>query len=187
MAITRQIECHENGRVIKLISAKGTLEYDFREIDEETLLSYRMSEKTGIVMKEGEKLFFSESDKNAKTLVRDIPHMCGKVGCECKRLSAASDENGGCAKVRDASLTLSERNNKIATKRSKRIEKYPFVECGFEMINNEDGFLVIAKCSNYEKVPPRSTDTSTLSAPHKMWEEDDIRRRKEAEARKYLI
>ena len=67
------------------------------------------------------------------------------------------------------------------------LEKYPFIECGFEMINDEDGFLVITKCRNYEKVPPRTTDTSTLTSPQKMWEEDDLRRRKEAEAKKYLI
>ena len=55
------------------------------------------------------------------------------------------------------------------------------------MINDEDGFFVITQCRNYEKVPPRTTDTSTLTSPQKMWEEDDLRRRKEAEAKKYLI
>lgn len=78
-------------------------------------------------------------------------HLCAKGQSCCARLTAKSDEEGGCKKVRQ---------------KSKGIERCPFITDGYEITGTKiiltvPGFdcLVVQKCKNYlleEKRLPRA-------------------------------
>ena len=63
-------------------------------------------------------------------------HYCAAAGKECARLSAASDECGGCAKVRD-------RGN------LKRIERYPWITDGYQTLNMRNPVFFVSNCDHY--------------------------------------
>lgn len=85
------------------------------------------------------KFFVAKIPKDASLMSCRIlgHHKCASIGEECKRLSAASDEDGGCKKVRN---------------RVKRLEDYPWIISGYQTIGCKyDNTFVVVNCLNYEK------------------------------------
>lgn len=190
MANTISIERRESCRVVKISTAKRNFEVEFREITPEELMERRISGQPGVVMKDADKIFYAEYQRGMSVYFRYMTskHVCGQSGRECKRFSTASDCNGGCAKVRDLFITAyaqNIRNSAKAHSQSKRIEKYEFIDEGFEIFNSSHYMLLVTKCSNYERVAPRNITTVDLNAAQKLWHEDDERRRKEAYEKRY--
>ena len=74
-----------------------------------------------------------------------VEHKCALMDHECNRLSAASDEDGGCLKVRNRVLNLA---------------RYPFVTRGFQTYNLVEDCCVIVECCNYTHCARRSDLTS---------------------------
>lgn len=116
------------------------MSFDLSEVSVEELAAYRKTEIPSFVLKVEGKLYYS--------LIPDINfysydllgnHQCAVVGHECNRLSAATDENGGCEKVRNF---------------SKEIEKYPWITIGYETFNTAHNSFVVVKCLHYEQCPP---------------------------------
>ena len=65
-------------------------------------------------------------------------HLCASGTSCCQKLSAASDEEGGCAKVRDVG-------------KSKKIEKYDFIKEGYETFGVRFDSFIVLNCQCYVK------------------------------------
>ena len=77
-------------------------------------------------------------------------HLCGEI---CRRLSAASDELGGCDKVRH---------------HARHIELFSHIESGYETFNTNHDAFVVLKCTHYECCPPRKPLTPKEKARLKL-------------------
>lgn len=149
--------------------------FPFSPITPEELLVKRVNGEHGICYKKGNKLFYGNLPDNFNLMLNNSlglgPHLCAT----CQRLSPSSDCNGGCAKVRDRifSITLLHyRNNRLALLKSKRIEKYPFIEEGYEGIDinsKKESTLVLSvtKCSQYKKIIKKEETNTTLQERRK--------------------
>ena len=67
--------------------------------------------------------------------------MCNTGRIVCSRLSAESDEYGGCEKVRDFS--------------SAGIEKYPWIRQGYETFATKYDCFVVTQCDHFRVNKPR--------------------------------
>lgn len=115
--------------------------FPLREISAKEISKYRKSEVPSFVLKIGSKLYYTEIPNISFIGVNLLGlHKCALSGMECRRLSAASDEEGGCAKVRNLSCN---------------IERYPWIEEGFETFNTKQNAFCVTKCSHYEQCPPK--------------------------------
>lgn len=135
----------------------------FEEATQEEIVAKRCQKEPGIIMVYFGQLFFTKAPKYIK--ISRISEIYSNHKCaQCIRLSAKSDEQGGCQKVRDWPIKFipniivdqeSEQGEARITKRdiinSMRIEKYPFVTFGMESINTNNPELLIAVCENYKK------------------------------------
>ena len=79
------------------------LKFQLVEVTTRMLTEYRKDKVPSFVLKIGERLYFSRilynlSMENSEIL---LMHKCYSAGHTCKRLSSASDELGGCEKVRN--------------------------------------------------------------------------------------
>lgn len=77
-------------------------------------------------------------------------HLCST----CRHLCVKPDEEGGCAKVRDFCFETCFQSS-ICSKAiadSKRIEKYPFITDGIEVVNcnSQNNIFMVTGCKNYE-------------------------------------
>ena len=111
--------------------------FDLTQVTAEELEKYRRSEIPSFVLKMDDKLYYTKIPKNLHFVSSTIlgEHQCAK----CRHLSAASDENGGCAKVR---------NN------SERIERYPWITEGYETFNTDHDSFVVTNCLHFENYLP---------------------------------
>lgn len=118
------------------------------EVTPEELAEYRANLIPSFVLKVDGHLYYSNIPRSINLLSSNKllgDHMCGLPKHTCKHLSAASDDQGGCAKVRA---------------NSQFIEKYPWITTGYETFNtNLDAFVVI-NCLHYEQCSPRKKLTS---------------------------
>ena len=126
----------------KLSEVSKKLNLPLREVTAEELLEYRRNKVPSFVLKMGNRLYYTEIPSNANFMTAGLfcRHKCADARNECRRLSAAEDEKGGCAKVRNF---------------SKFIERYPWIVEGFETFGTELDAFVVGKCSHYEKCPPQ--------------------------------
>lgn len=91
-------------------------------------------------------------------------HKCAAPGQGCCHLSAASDEEGGCAKVRN---------------RATYIERYPWIVSGYETFNTKHDVFVVLDCRHFEACKPfkpRPVDevnATKLSIAQFVW--DDVK------------
>ena len=109
------------------------------ETTPQKLAIIRHSEVPSFVLKKDGKLYYSKVPSNFN-FISEIGglHLCSLSRYECSRLSAASDEDGGCQKVRDYG-------------KAKRIENYPWIIEGYEVFNaSHDDCFVVIKCLHYE-------------------------------------
>ena len=128
----------EEGREILdiLEKNKSKIPTPLKAVSKEQLLKLRESELPIFILKVGENLFFTFVEKNyiSSGILGNI-HNCSSGGATCcERLSAASDDNGGCQKVRDI---------------KKRIENYNFVKLGYEVVNTENDCTIIGICNHF--------------------------------------
>lgn len=114
--------------------------FNLVEISLEQLDTLRKQKVASFVLKKDGKYYYSAIPDSINLVSSNIlgVHLCGN---ECRRMSAAKDEDGGCKKVRDLS--------------KKHIEMYPWITCGYETFNTKHNCLVVVNCSHYEKCPPR--------------------------------
>ncbi len=98
------------------------------------------------VLKVDGKFFYASVPVDLNITPNNIlgPHKCALTGCECRRLSAASDSDGGCEKVRDDF-------------NSERIEKYPWITTGYQTLGTRHDCFVVIDCEHYKSCPPRKT------------------------------
>ena len=151
------------------------MSFKLTEVTPEKLKEYRKNGTSSFVLKEDGILYHAEIPNNISFVSSEIlgPHRCAKAGHECHRLSAASDENGGCAKVRDMSTG---------------IERYPWITAGYETFNTNHDVFCVVECHHYRPFPPRNTNTvsqvneAKLSLAQFVWPEVETLR--EAKIRK---
>lgn len=145
------------------------------EVTPEMLADYRKKGISSFVLKVEGKLFYSAIPNNISFVSSTIlgSHKCAVAGHECHRLSAASDEEGGCEKVRNC---------------SNYIERYPWITTGYETFNTKHDSFVVVNCLHYEKCPPRKyrrtaeINAVRLSLAQFVW--DDVKTLAEVRARK---
>ena len=131
-------------------------EYCLTSITIEELLVERLSGKPGLVFKNGSSLYFTAIPEKMKFFA------CSNLGThlcpDCGHMSALPDSQGGCRKVRDRSMTSLDIRNSYNKKQSvtgsKRIEKYDFIELGYESFNTTQDSLLVLKCQNRIDIIP---------------------------------
>lgn len=154
--------------------------FPLHEVDLKELRKVRESGSPFFLMKDSGRYYVTtEIPKNLVYNSSDIMmlhHMCSHGGSNvCARLTAASDKDGGCAKVRDSG-------------KSKRIEKYPWIEKGFEICNTKNDAFIVCDCKHYKNCPPRKKYTAEeikhlkLGLAQFMW--DDVETLGQVRARK---
>lgn len=160
-----------------ILSEKTFLEESIplKEIPEEMIDYYRKTGIPSFLLKADGKFFYATIRNDIDFLFSNILglHKCGLAGKECSRLSAASDENGGCAKVRNY---------------SRRIELYPWITKGFETFNTTHDSFSVVECDHYKIYTPKEpmsvveVNNAKLAIAQYVW--DDVNSIKEVEARK---
>ena len=114
------------------------LSFELKKVSKEELASYRVEGVSSFVVKVDEEFYHTAIPKTISFMSAKImgTHQCGF----CNRLSAASDKDGGCAKVRN---------------RSKCIERYPWIKKGYETFNTRQDSFVVVECQRYQAFPPK--------------------------------
>lgn len=132
-----------NGRISiisknKLEESVEALSLHLTEVTPKKLAQYRQKGIPSFVLKVDGKFYHTRISKNINFVGSTIfgEHWCARPGRECEHLSAASDESGGCAKVRNFSSC---------------IEKYPWITMGYETFNTSQDSFVVANCLRYER------------------------------------
>ena len=130
--------------------------YTLNEVAPEDLPSIRRKGIPGIVIKTDGKYYYSpikEGTSFDSNLLGGV-HKCCCADKLCSRLSALSDEEGGCSKVRA---------------RVKKIENYPQIKEGFEVHHNGlDDALIVNLCEDFvdinasSSMPKRSVNVNSL-------------------------
>lgn len=146
------------------------MSFDLVEVTPEELAVYRRSGISSFVLKVDGKLYYASIPDNISFVFSDIlgAHRCSA----CNRLSAASDEQGGCAKVRD---------------RSQCIERYPWITTSYETFNTKHDSFVVGNCLHYEPYPSRKKlsaaelNRAKLGLAQFVW--DDVTSREEVKKR----
>ena len=111
-----------------------------KEVTVEELQEARKTKTPYFVLKEYGKYYLAEIQHDFVFVSSKVlgGHMCSY----CDHVSAASDEDGGCVKVRQF---------------SKCIERYPFILLGYETFNTVSNVFVVPQCTNYAPFPSRKT------------------------------
>ena len=99
-------------------------------------------------------------------------HLCSESKKECSRLSAASDDLGGCAKVRS---------------KATGIEKFPWITSGYETFGTSNDSFFVACCEHYKTCPEKATmsvearNRAKLALAQFVWDDvesmEEVRRR----------
>ena len=144
--------------------------FELEEAMPETLKLCRENEIPYFVLKKDKKIFYTVLPSKVRILPSGalMGHHCSS----CHHLSAASDANGGCAKVREFSLG---------------IEKYPWIVKGYETVGTSGDVFIVQRCENYEPDPPREplpageANRRKLAIAQYVWDDisnvTDLRRR----------
>lgn len=147
-----------------LMAIEKSLNVKLIEITLEELVKLRMGSFPFLVLKNDGKFYFSEVERNFNPSFDSIGiHMCSYGSTVCHRLSAATDENGGCAKVRDRL----------------GIEMYPWISDGIETVNTQNDSFIVLSCLHHQISDSRKKYTDTeknrlrLSIAQYVWPEFD--------------
>lgn len=125
------------------------VEYPLMEISVTEVQNLRKSDKPIFLYKENNALYYTEMPARLHSVeLLAGSHQCASVNNDCVRLSAESDANGGCRKVRDRYL---------------RIENYDFIKKGYQVINTTNNCLVVLECSNFKAIPAREIRNKDLA------------------------
>ncbi|MBR2725782.1 hypothetical protein IKE87_00725 [Candidatus Saccharibacteria bacterium] len=115
-------------------------DYPLHEVLPETVRIIRDSGQPGFVLKKDGKLFCTTHPHVRRFQARldgiktNGIHKCSEKDMICRRLSALSDAEGGCAKIRDEDFA---------------IEKYPFITEGYEFFNINQNCFVVLGCQHW--------------------------------------
>ena len=117
--------------------------FPLRKVTAEELTQLHRSKKPGFVLKYNQQYYYTQIPRDLRMtsdkLLNGV-HQCAIVNHECKHLSAASDENGGCAKVRNMAC---------------HIEKYDWILVGYETFNTNMDIFVVNECLHYVATNPK--------------------------------
>ena len=129
--------------------------FPLREVTVEQLKMIRAAKIPGFVLKENDTLYFAKINEDVHIMSENIlgKHRCAIPGEECRRLSAAKDEDGGCAKVRNCATY---------------IERYPWITLGYETFCTRQNALVVIDCNHYKCIQPRAKLSSSEIASLKI-------------------
>ena len=123
--------------------------YPLVEVTRKELAEHRLSQKSGLVLKEDNKLYYTPIPGNIRVFVQEFSHsqhLCGK---------ACAGTCAGCARTQDLTVDYQIRSFRKdffnAVKDSWRIEKYPFITKGIESFNMHANTtaMVVLECENY--------------------------------------
>lgn len=140
------------------------MSWSLRKTDIKELAEYRRLGTPSFVLKVDGSLYHTVVPEDLSLLSTTLigVHKCAIPNHECSRLSAASDEDGGCAKVRSHACS---------------IENYPFIKTGYELFGvNGYGFVVV-ECSHYKecapsnKISPEAKKQLKLGLAQHIWED----------------
>ena len=124
--------------------------FQLKEVSVEELRLIRKARIPSFVLKENidgiEHYWFAKIDAELSFLSANIlgRHQCSLAPNCCDRLSPASDEDGGCAKVRHM---------------ARFIELYPWITHGYETFNTKCDTFMVATCEHYTPYARRPKDT----------------------------
>lgn len=140
------------GHPLKLVSKKEIsrkredLSFPLSEVTAKEVAIYRKNGISSFILKLGEKLFHAAIPENLTFTSLELgPHLCSLAHHECHRLSGASDEDGGCEKVRNF---------------ANYIERYGWIVRGYETFNTRHDVFVVLNCAHYVETPPRPSISS---------------------------
>ena len=124
-----------------------------REVSSEELMRFRLSGKTGFLIKDNETLYLARLKRNsALPTMLLAPELSTPSLCEtCDRVCK------GCHKISD--LTLSTQlgfgfSFPDAVEKYGRIEKYDFITSAVEIFNKQNNNCIVEECKNYTKRNP---------------------------------
>ena len=112
--------------------------FPLREISLEELEQLRNQKIPGFVLKEYDKYYFAHIPENEKILC--IQNFCSHQCANCNRMSAESDECGGCQKVRTG---------------ARYIENFEWIDIGYETFNTRLNVFFVSQCSHHCNIPKR--------------------------------
>lgn len=136
---------HSRNRcTLKVISKKlvesNVNSYNFilSEVSIKELRNYRKNNIPSFVLKRNGCLYLTSIPGDINFITSKIikNHKCTTVHNVCGRLSAASDGQGGCEKVRRLSSC---------------IERYPWITSGYETFNTQCDVFVVDECQHYKE------------------------------------
>lgn len=139
----------------KLISKKEylpkteDLHFELKKVDKEEIKKLRKCKKPSLLIKEYGNYYYTNIPADVRLGNVDLlsdkeQHMCVPGNATCRYLSAASDQNGGCAKVRDGSIG---------------IERYPWITVGYETFNTKYDCFVVGSCDHFAESLPEPKRT----------------------------
>lgn len=140
----------EVSKELLIVSPEGKENvYSLVEVTRKELAKHRLSEKSGIVLKENNKFYYTPIPANIRIYVQESSH--GKHLCGLSCAGACS----GCARTQDLTVDYQMRffHKEFfnAVKDSWRIEKYPFITNGIESFNMDGNTeaMIVLECKNY--------------------------------------
>ena len=113
-------------------------DFILKQVTKDKLSKIRDEGIPSFVLKHDGKLYWTQIPKNTNLVGSTMfgKHQCASTFCTCEKMSAASEEEGGCEKVR---------------KFGKGIEILDFIEQGYETFGTNCDACVVGKCNNYKK------------------------------------
>lgn len=129
-----------NEEVVRILEKNiAKIPNDLQAVSKEQLLRIRKEGIPIFILKIGEQVFYKKINTrfNTSGILGNV-HQCCVNSITCARVSAASDANGGCQKVRDIG-------------KAKRIEKYGFILLGYEFANVKSDCLVVGVCEHFKE------------------------------------
>lgn len=110
------------------------LKFFLEEVTVEEILQYRKDKVPCLVLKDDNRYYLTVIPKNL-TLISPSNKLGTHLCKTCEHLSAASDADGGCAKVRAM---------------SNYIQNYPWIKRGIETFNTKLNCFMVFECEKYE-------------------------------------
>ena len=151
--VTREIDPF-TGEPVSIFSRRQITEesksviYPLSPVTAKEVADLRMSGASCFVLKLNGQLYYASIPNYMGFIPASLlggPHKCAAAGKECLRLSAASDEYGGCEKVRNL---------------ARFIDRYPWITNGFETFNTKHDCFVVGCCSHYKSIPRKKRSAS---------------------------
>lgn len=127
--------------------------YKLRPVSSEELMDFRLSGKTGFLIKANEALYLARLKKSSTLPTRVLsPELSDPSLCEtCDKVC------NGCPMARDLTLSIQlgfGSSFPDAVKRYGRIEKYDFITSAVEIFNKKASNCIVEECTNYIKRNP---------------------------------